>query len=82
MASGKQLAWLPVPEATAEHAAAALEAEAREAAQREAVKMATDRTLVIPLYQLVNAWALRKGLTYEARMDERTVAMGGRPERQ
>ncbi|HYI85185.1 MAG TPA: hypothetical protein VEX11_18510 [Acetobacteraceae bacterium] len=41
--------------------------------------MATDRTLVIPLYQLVNSWALRRGLTYEARMDERTVAMGVRP---
>ena len=66
-------------DALTERAASILDDEKREAAQREAVKMAMDRTLVIPLYQLVNSWALRKGLTYEARMDERTVAMGVRP---
>jgi peptide/nickel transport system substrate-binding protein len=66
-------------DALTERAASTLDDERREALQREAVKMATDRTLVIPLFQLVNSWALRKGLTYEARMDERTVAMGVRP---
>ena len=66
-------------DALTERASSILDDEKREAAQREAVKMATDRTLVIPLFQLVNSWALRKGLTYEARMDERTVAMGVRP---
>jgi peptide/nickel transport system substrate-binding protein len=68
-------------DALTERASTILDDEKREAAQREAVKVATDRTLVIPLFQLVNAWALRKGLTYEARMDERTVAMGVRPAR-
>lgn len=66
-------------DALTERASSILDDEKREAAQREAVKMATDRTLVIPLFQLVNSWALRKGLTYDARMDERTVAMGVRP---
>jgi hypothetical protein len=31
------------------------------------------------LFRLNNAWALRRGLTHEPRMDERTVAMGVRP---
>jgi peptide/nickel transport system substrate-binding protein len=66
-------------DALTERASSILDDEKREAAQREAVKMATDRTLIIPLFQLVNSWALRRGLTYEARMDERTVAMGVRP---
>ena len=39
------------------------------------------RTAMIPLCQLVNFWATRRGLTYEARMDERTTAMGVRPAR-
>jgi len=42
------------------------------------VKMAMDDVAIIPLFQLVNSWALRRGLRYEARMDERTVAMGVR----
>ncbi|WP_421995746.1 ABC transporter substrate-binding protein [Roseococcus sp.] len=35
---------------------------------------------MIQLVQLTNTWALRKGLRHEPRMDERTVAMGVRPE--
>ena len=34
---------------------------------------------LIPLFQLTNIWASRRGLTHEARADERTVAMGVRP---
>ena len=68
-------------DALTERASSILDDGQREAAQRAAVRMATDRTLVIPLFQLVNSWALRKGLAYEARMDERTVAMGVRPAR-
>ena len=66
-------------DALTERASSILDDEKREAAQREAVKMAMDKTLIIPLHQLINSWALRKGLTYDARMDERTVAMGVRP---
>ena len=36
---------------------------------------------MIPLYQLVNFWATRRGFTYEARMDARTTAMSVKPAR-
>ena len=35
---------------------------------------------MIQLVQLTNTWAMRRGLRHEPRMDERTVAMGVRPE--
>ncbi|QRF68663.1 ABC transporter substrate-binding protein [Ponticoccus alexandrii] len=47
---------------------------AREAKLIEAVEMAMDDQAIIPLYQQSNAWALRDGLTYAPRIDERTVA--------
>jgi peptide/nickel transport system substrate-binding protein len=63
-----------------EHAAATLDDERREVMLREAVRLVTmEHQAMIPLYQLVNFWATRRGLTYEARMDERTTAMGVRP---
>jgi peptide/nickel transport system substrate-binding protein len=34
---------------------------------------------IIPLHYQVNTWATRKGLRYEARTDENTLAMGVRP---
>ena len=33
-----------------------------------------DQTALIPLYFAVNTWAMKKGLTYEARTDEMTLA--------
>jgi peptide/nickel transport system substrate-binding protein len=48
---------------------------ARQKLLQQAVAMAMDDVAIIPLYQLENFWAMRKGLTYEPRMDERTVAM-------
>jgi len=33
---------------------------------------------MIPLYAMINTWATRKGLTYDARTDELTLAMGVR----
>jgi peptide/nickel transport system substrate-binding protein len=51
----------------------------REAMWREAVTMVADDLPTIQLFQLNNAWALRRGLVHEPRMDERTVAMGVRP---
>jgi peptide/nickel transport system substrate-binding protein len=59
-------------------AAATIDDKAREALLREAVKLAMDDVAIIPLFQLVNSWALRKGLDYDARMDERTTAMATR----
>jgi len=60
-------------------AAATIDDAVRERMLRDAVRMATDDVAIIPLFQLVNSWALRKGLAYEARMDERTTAMATRP---
>ncbi|WBV41766.1 ABC transporter substrate-binding protein [Pseudoroseomonas cervicalis] len=37
-----------------------------------------DQTALIPLYFQVNTWAMRRGLTYEARADEMTLAMSAR----
>jgi peptide/nickel transport system substrate-binding protein len=34
---------------------------------------------LVPVYFLVNTWATRKGLTYDARADELSLAMGLRP---
>ena len=45
--------------------------------RRDRVTFAT--MIMIPLLQLVNTWATRRGVTYEPRMDERTTAMGVKP---
>jgi peptide/nickel transport system substrate-binding protein len=49
---------------------------ARETLLREAVKLAMDDVALMPLYNLTSAWATRRGLRYEPRLDERTSAMG------
>ena len=70
----------PALDALTERAAATLDDAQREALLREAVRIVTvEEQVIIPLFQLVNFWATRRGLTYEARMDERTTAMGVRP---
>ncbi|MFC7739140.1 hypothetical protein ACFQX4_25965 [Roseomonas sp. GCM10028921] len=37
-------------------------------------RIVADDVAGIPLYQLVNLWATRRGISYEARRDQRTVA--------
>ncbi len=70
----------PALDALTARAAATLDDTQREAMLREAVKIVTvDDVAMLPLFQLVNFWATRRGVTYEARMDERTTAMGARP---
>jgi peptide/nickel transport system substrate-binding protein len=69
----------PELDALTARAASTIDDKAREALLRDAVKMATDDVAIIPLFQLVNSWGLRRGLRYEARMDERTTAMATRP---
>jgi peptide/nickel transport system substrate-binding protein len=69
----------PELDALTARAASTIDDKTREGLLRQAVKMATDDVAIIPLFQLVNSWALRKGLTYDARMDERTLAMSTRP---
>ena len=68
----------PALDALTERAVATLDDPTREALLREAVQVAMDDLAVIPLFQLVNSWAVKRGLRYEARMDERTSAMGVR----
>ncbi|MCC7428997.1 MAG: ABC transporter substrate-binding protein [Alphaproteobacteria bacterium] len=46
---------------------------------QRATRMAFEDVAVVPLYQQVNVWAVRRGIEFEARMDERTVAMSARP---
>ncbi|WP_180900365.1 ABC transporter substrate-binding protein [Martelella soudanensis] len=48
--------------------------DAREAKLIEAVEFAMEDQAIIPLYQQSNAWAMRNGIDYEPRIDERTVA--------
>ena len=69
----------PALDALTARAAATIDDKTREGLLRQAVKMAMDDVAIIPLFQLVNSWALRRGLAYDARMDERTLAMATRP---
>jgi peptide/nickel transport system substrate-binding protein len=61
--------------------AATMDDEAREAIWREAVAYYARQEPMIQLLQYVNTWAHRRGLRHDPRMDERTIAMGIRPER-
>jgi peptide/nickel transport system substrate-binding protein len=69
----------PAMDAVVERALVTTDEAAREAMLRDAVRMAADDVAVIPLYNLVNVWATKPGLRLDARMDERTLAMGVRP---
>ncbi len=69
----------PQLDALTTRATATLDDAAREALLQEAVAMVDRETAMIPLLQLVNFWATRRGITFEPRMDERTLAMSARP---
>jgi peptide/nickel transport system substrate-binding protein len=60
---------------------ATLDDERREAIWHEAVARYAEEEPYIQLIQYVSNWAVRRGLTHEPRMDERTIAMGVRPAR-
>lgn len=51
----------------------------RNALYARAAEIAVGDMGVIPVYFTVNTWATRKGLTYDARLDEISLAMGLRP---
>jgi peptide/nickel transport system substrate-binding protein len=53
---------------------------AREKLLHEAVALYAEQVPYIQILQLTNAWATRKGISYDPRMDERTIAMGVRAE--
>jgi peptide/nickel transport system substrate-binding protein len=56
-----------------------LDDKKRAALLGKATEIAMNDVGLIPLYFLVNTWAARKGLVYEARADELTLAIGLRP---
>ncbi|MFC3124307.1 ABC transporter substrate-binding protein [Pseudoroseomonas globiformis] len=53
--------------------------EKREDIFKQAMRVAMEDVGLITLHMQKNIWALRGGLTYEARADEYTVAMGVKP---
>jgi peptide/nickel transport system substrate-binding protein len=54
--------------------------EPRAALWREATRLAVvEDAALLPLHHQVNVWAMRRGLSYTARADELTLAMGLRP---
>jgi peptide/nickel transport system substrate-binding protein len=57
---------------------AIMDDERREAAWHEAVDRYVEEEPYIQLIQYVNNWAVRRGMTHDPRMDERTIAMGVR----
>ncbi len=61
-------------DALTDKALATIDDVQREAILRQAVKMAMDDVAIIPVQQLTNFWAMRRGFGYEPRMDERTLA--------
>ena len=46
---------------------------------REAMRVAMDDAAVLPIHHQVNIWATRRGLAYEPRSDEYTLAMSLAP---
>ena len=71
----------PAFDALAARGSATLDDERREAIWQEAVELFAQEEPVIQLVQYINTWAVRRGLTHDPRMDERTIAMGVRPAR-
>ncbi len=63
-----------------EQALATIDQEKRESLYREAERLAMPDMPIIPLYHQVNVWAVRKGLAFHVRMQERTNAWDIEPE--
>ena len=56
-----------------EQALATVDDDKREALLQEATQIAISDLAIIPLHYQVNTWGARKGLSYKARTDERTL---------
>ena len=69
----------PALDALTDRAATRLPLEGRAAVLRQAIRLASDDVAMVPLFNITNSWATRRGLVHQPRMDERTVAMGTRP---
>ena len=63
----------PEIDALIEEALATVEDDQREAMLQKATELAIGRLAIIPLHYQVNTWGARKGLSYNARTDERTL---------
>ncbi len=69
----------PQIDAALEHALVTMDDAAREVELRKLIAMVADDVAVLPLYQLNNYWAVRRGIDYSPSMDERTLAIRARP---
>jgi peptide/nickel transport system substrate-binding protein len=68
----------PRLDALIDRAQSTMEDGARERLLIHGQRIVAEDVAGIPLYQLVNFWASRAGITYEPRQDQRTVATGAR----
>jgi peptide/nickel transport system substrate-binding protein len=68
----------PRLDALIDRAQSTMEDGARERLLIQGQRIVAEDVAGIPLYQLVNFWASRAGITYEPRQDQRTVATGAR----
>lgn len=59
-----------------ERAITTVQAQAREKLLQDATRTAMDDVALIPLHHQATLWAMRKGISYAGRADERTHAMG------
>jgi peptide/nickel transport system substrate-binding protein len=65
----------PEIDAIIQRARTTIDNDQRRALTQQATRMALrDQTALVPLYFQVNTWAMRRGITYEARTDEMTLA--------
>ena len=66
----------PALDALTDRALATMDDTAREKLLIQAVEIAMAELPIIPLHTLTNFWAARKGIVYEARANELTLAIG------
>jgi peptide/nickel transport system substrate-binding protein len=66
-------------DAKLKEALAEFDEDKRNGLLREAAKIAFTDVAVVPLYWQVVHWASKKGIAYEPRKDEATLAMSARP---
>lgn len=66
----------PEVDAMIEDALSTVDDEKRQDLLAKATEMAINDAAIIPLHYQVNTWAAKKGLTYKARTDEYTLAVG------
>jgi peptide/nickel transport system substrate-binding protein len=65
----------PALDAMTDKALRTLDDATREQLLTDEVRASVAQLPIIPLHQLINFWATRKGIIYEPRADERTLAM-------